>query len=278
MMMQWLVGMIDKVAFDWVNRRMWAVYGEKGKELGGLDKEVKVVRERATPNGFDAVFKHPIVPLFATEIAGLLEEANTENYVEIDFGLPLDRSKGRKQFVRMTVQWADGLSPAEKASKLEKEVAMLQEQLAQKEERYQQLFAFARKVFSTHFDGGIADDDIEVIGREHKLLERVPMTAPCGEMCNCEWLMDEGEEWDCNIVVSWLWDGDTAVADSTPKRIRAAWESNEGEGRSGVWWDDTPQNRANLQGWVNMMGLVDDYNDKRRWIEDEADLEGENKQ
>jgi hypothetical protein len=142
----------------------------------------------------------------------------------------------------------------------------------ERDTRYTQLFAFAREVFSMHFDGGLSDDDIEVMGRKHGLLERVTMTAPCGEGCNCAWLMDEGEEWDCNFVVPWLWDGDgdTAVVDTTPKRIRAAWEDNEGEGRSSIWWADTPQNRAALQGWVNMMGLVDEYQDKRRWIEEEV--------
>jgi hypothetical protein len=89
---------------------------------------------------------------------------------------------------------------------------MLEAVLAQKEERYLQLFGFAREVFSTHFDGGIADDDIEVMGRGHKLIERVTMTAPCGEECNCAGWVEEGEEFDCNMVVSWLWDGDTSVA------------------------------------------------------------------
>jgi hypothetical protein len=133
---------------------------------------------------------------------------NADNYFTVDM-----YASNVSRWVRLTVQWVDGLSPAEKASTLEKKAEMLEAVLAQKEERYQQLFAFARKVFSTHFAGGIADDDIEVIGREHNLLERVPMTAPCGEMCNCAWLMDEGEEWECNKVVSWLWDGDTAVAE-----------------------------------------------------------------
>jgi hypothetical protein len=183
--------MLNKLRQWYMDRR-----AKQAAEAAGIAfKKVEL-----SPDELKVVVEAPALFVIAEQGAELLNKANAANYVEYTM---YAANVGR--WLRMTVQWAHGLSPAEKARELEA-------QLAQKEERYQQLFGFAREVFSTHFDGGVGDDDIEVMGRKHGLLEVVQMTEPCSEWCNCAGLFDEGEEWDCNRVVRWLWDGDTAVA------------------------------------------------------------------
>jgi hypothetical protein len=57
----------------------------------------------------------PAIVYLADQAADLLQQQNAKNYIQFDLMPRIDR---RKPPIRVTVQWADGISPAEKAAKL----------------------------------------------------------------------------------------------------------------------------------------------------------------
>lgn len=66
--------------------------------------------------GFHLIASFPGVVMLADEAAAMLEANNAKNYVEFDMMPKLDRGKIP---IRVTVQWANGISPSKKADILE---------------------------------------------------------------------------------------------------------------------------------------------------------------
>jgi hypothetical protein len=73
----------------------------------------------ATGKSFELVASTQAVAIFADEAATFLDENNAENYVEFDMLPRMDRGL---RPIRVTVQWANKMSPADKAAKLAAEV------------------------------------------------------------------------------------------------------------------------------------------------------------
>ncbi len=76
-------------------------------------------------SGFHVVASFPGVVVLADEAARMLDASNAENYIEFDMMPRLDRGLPP---VRVTVQWADEMSPAQKAAMLEKRIKELEEE------------------------------------------------------------------------------------------------------------------------------------------------------
>ncbi len=108
---------IDRLAgkwFDWrTDRRV-----KQNPEL----QEFGLHKAEANERGFYADFITPAAAILADEMATMLEEAHAENYVEFDMMPRLDRGL---RPIRVTVQWAGKLSPAQKAAQLAEELAAM---------------------------------------------------------------------------------------------------------------------------------------------------------
>jgi hypothetical protein len=74
--------------------------------------------------GTEILLAHPGVALLADDAAAILNENEAENYVQFDLHPRIDRGK---PWVRVTVQWANGISPAVKAARLARRVAELEQ-------------------------------------------------------------------------------------------------------------------------------------------------------
>jgi len=72
-------------------------------------------------DGWEILAFAPAVAILAEQAAVLLEAKNAKNYVQFDMMPRLDRGL---RPVRVTVQWANGESPAAKAARLENELAL----------------------------------------------------------------------------------------------------------------------------------------------------------
>ena len=85
-------------------------------------EEMGLKKMSTTPGGWEATFVTPAAVIIADEMAAMLDKANAENFVQFDFMPRLDRGK---RPVRVTVQWAHGMSPAEKCAMLEERIKTL---------------------------------------------------------------------------------------------------------------------------------------------------------
>ena len=117
-----MVELIDRLAAWWIDWRMSREIANT-PELGDFDLKKVEFDE----NGFHSIASFPGVVLLAESAAGMLEANNAQNYVQFDMMPRLDRGM---RPVRVTVQWANGESPAVKAARLEKEL----EELKRKQE------------------------------------------------------------------------------------------------------------------------------------------------
>lgn len=106
-----MLSLIDKAAGKWLDWRMDREIRKSGYDEGFGLKKVEV-----KDGEFQGTFVTPAVAIMAQEGAEMLEAANADNYVQFDMMPRLDR--GLKP-IRVTIQWAHGLAPAQKASKME---------------------------------------------------------------------------------------------------------------------------------------------------------------
>lgn len=118
--------LLDKLACWWIDWRQDQNVKTMLKEEPEMAAEIH--RLSADKNGFEIVMKSQGVFLLADQAAALLNSHNAQNYVEFDMMPRLDRGM---RWIRVTVQWRDGESPAQKASRQEKEIEKLKEQLLQ---------------------------------------------------------------------------------------------------------------------------------------------------
>jgi hypothetical protein len=110
-----VLGWMDKLA------GLWLAFRTRRNALGGY-REPELKSIEINDKCAKAVIAHPQVAFFADECSALLNAAEVENYLEFEMQPRADHAKGR---IRVTIQWAHGLSPAQKAIKLEKELADL---------------------------------------------------------------------------------------------------------------------------------------------------------
>lgn len=102
---------LDGLAGKWLNWRL-----DQESKHNPVFKEFKLKKLEMHGSTFNMVLEHPVVAIMADECAQFLTENQAQNYVTFDMMPRIDR--GLKP-IRVTVQWASGVSPAEKASRLE---------------------------------------------------------------------------------------------------------------------------------------------------------------
>lgn len=105
------MNIIDRLACWWINYRQDQEL-KNNSELSDLG----IKRVDIEDGVFKVLLSHPSLYLLANEFASMLKEFGVENYISFDMMPRMD--KGDRP-VRVTLQYADGLSPAQKATKLE---------------------------------------------------------------------------------------------------------------------------------------------------------------
>lgn len=114
-----MLEMIDRLAGWWLDWRMRQAVANH-PEL----KRFGIERFEGHEGGFDLVMTTPVAAILADGLAEFLQENNAENYIQFDVMPRLDRGLPP---VRVTVQWANGMSPAQKAAMLEERIEELEE-------------------------------------------------------------------------------------------------------------------------------------------------------
>jgi hypothetical protein len=109
-MFEWL----DFLAARWLNWRT-----DRMARNNPQIQELGIQQIQYDETGFHLLASFPAVTTLADEAAALLGANQAENYVQFDMVPRIDRGK---RPIRVTVQWADGESPASKAARLEKEL------------------------------------------------------------------------------------------------------------------------------------------------------------
>lgn len=109
-MFKWL----DLLAAWWLNWRT-----DRAARNNPMVQAMGIQKVQYDETGFHLIASFPAVTALADEAAALLGANQAENYVQFDMMPRIDRGK---RPIRVTVQWADGESPASKAARLEKEL------------------------------------------------------------------------------------------------------------------------------------------------------------
>jgi hypothetical protein len=123
-----ILKLIDRFAGHWIDYRT----RRNAQKIGLYDKlnDMSVDGFKAQNGNIEMVLKHPDICLVASGFAAILSESNAENYVQFDM---MPRADHAIKPIRVTIQWADGLSPAVKAARLEKELDELKQNINNKE-------------------------------------------------------------------------------------------------------------------------------------------------
>lgn len=119
-----LIEKLDDLAMRWLNRRI----ERKAKDDPVLADELKLMHLEADRGRVEIFAEHPQVVAIAEGMAQFLDHAGATNYFEFDF-IPRLTSNLRK--IRMTVQFADGLSPAQRADELYQELETARSQITE---------------------------------------------------------------------------------------------------------------------------------------------------
>ena len=106
-----MLNLIDKLAGWWLDWRM----SNKVKNAPEL-QEFGLKKAEYDNNGFHLIASFPGLVMLADSAAEMLQANNAKNFVQFDMMPRLDRGK---KPIRVTVQWASGMSPATKAAKLQ---------------------------------------------------------------------------------------------------------------------------------------------------------------
>lgn len=118
-----MLNFVDKIAGAWLDWRLARRVNTDPKMT-----ELNLKKVEVDDDGIMRVIaSSPIITVFAEQCTRLLDEANVENYVSFDMAPRTDLSK---RPLRVTVQWANGISPAEKSIKLEQQIGVLKAELA----------------------------------------------------------------------------------------------------------------------------------------------------
>ena len=113
---------VDRLANLWLQAR----YEWRCRHVPEIREQIEQFGMRsinAIPGGWEAVYMTPAAAMIANEMAKMLDKAKAKNYLQFDFMPRLDR--GMKA-VRVTIQWADGESPAAKTARLEGRLKQLE--------------------------------------------------------------------------------------------------------------------------------------------------------
>jgi hypothetical protein len=99
---------LDRLAHWWIDRRLAVAAAERsapGFEWTHME---------FTADGMTATGTSPAIAYLAAEASAMLERGNAKNYIQFDM-----LARAGTPPVRVTVQWAHGVSPAQKAFELE---------------------------------------------------------------------------------------------------------------------------------------------------------------
>lgn len=112
---------LDRLAGWWLDWRT-----DRAARQDPRFSDFGLTKFEATGKSQELVISTEMVAIIADHAATMLQENNAENFVQFDMMPRLDRGL---RPVRVTVQWAYGLSPAQKCAQLEKKVAELQAEI-----------------------------------------------------------------------------------------------------------------------------------------------------
>jgi hypothetical protein len=111
-----MVNWIDKLAGWWLDGRTRAnIRGFNAENKASFRKFNAEIDEDGNYT-INAFVEHPSVAILAEDACAILEDAGGANYLEISLMPRID--KGRRPIV-LTLRWWSGMTPAEKAGKLE---------------------------------------------------------------------------------------------------------------------------------------------------------------
>jgi len=114
-----LLDALDKLACLWLDFRQSQNIAQMKRDMPEMLQGMSLHKLEVGSHEIEIVMSHPGVYVMADEAAAFLEASNAKNYVEFDMMPRLDRAK---RPIRVTVQWASGESPAQKAARLEREL------------------------------------------------------------------------------------------------------------------------------------------------------------
>lgn len=131
-------GFMDRIASKWLQWRTDS--NIKQAIADGIMEDAQLKRFTATGKDVDILLMHPAVAAIAEQSVSFLNAHNAANYVQFDMMPRIDRGV---RPVRITVQWANGMSPSEKATKVAAELARLRDRIqADKIVEYAGLLAY----------------------------------------------------------------------------------------------------------------------------------------
>lgn len=110
-----MLNWIDRLASLWLDIRTRANMKQYNAENGTEFKSIKYDQDGENYS-VDAIMKHPGVAIFAEDACSLLEKGGGKNYLEFTLMPRIDR--GIRPIV-ITVRWRDGMTPGEKAARLD---------------------------------------------------------------------------------------------------------------------------------------------------------------
>ena len=117
-----ILNLLDQLAGKWLEWRT-----ERAIQTNPLYLEFGLQKVEVSENGmYEGTFVSPAAAILADEASKMLNAANAENYIQFDMMPRLDRGL---RPIRVTVQWANGLAPAEKAARQEKRIAELEKEI-----------------------------------------------------------------------------------------------------------------------------------------------------
>lgn len=118
-----MLTLIDRLAGWWLDMRLDRAT-RVDPELTRLD----IKKAAFEDDGLTVEGVSPVIALFAEEAARMLDKAKAENYLQFDMMPRLDRGM---KWIRVTVAWAGGKSPAQRVIETEKENALLKARIAE---------------------------------------------------------------------------------------------------------------------------------------------------
>lgn len=124
--------LIDRLASAWLNWRT-ARHLRAAQAAGEEWARVDFQQFRGVDAGEMSLMAHaPAIAVLADQAASFLDANNAKNYVQFDMMPRIDHGQ---RAIRVTVAWANGEMPAEKAARLDKELAEAKERLQAYEAR-----------------------------------------------------------------------------------------------------------------------------------------------
>lgn len=109
---------LDRLAGWWLDWRT-----DQAAKSNPVFDELQLKRATYENGRMDIVAIAPGILALADEAAGYLQACKAENFVEFDMMPRLDRGM---RAVRVTIQWADRFSPAQRIAQVEQEAARLE--------------------------------------------------------------------------------------------------------------------------------------------------------